>query len=194
MQNLFCNQALRARFNQNGMDTVWNICFAAFVGLTWLRAARRSDRSTSGGRVSGNKRESTIASDEKNPPAQLAGTALKILAVDDEPSIVAYLSFIFKRPRYELTSARNGNDALARVSAAPVPYDVIITDNDMPHLSGVGLVRALRERSFGGKIMVLSGDLTAEAREAYSRMKVDAILGKPFDNLELRNRLDLLVT
>jgi CheY-like chemotaxis protein len=193
MQNLFCNQALRPRLNQNGMDTVWNICFAAFVGLTWLRAARRSDRSTSGGRVFGNKSESTIASDEKNPPAQLAETALKILAVDDEPSIAAYLSFIFKRPRYELTSARNGNDALARVSAAPVPYDVIITDNDMPHLSGVGLVRALRERSFGGKIMVLSGDLTAEAREAYSRMKVDAILDKPFDNQELRNRLDLLV-
>lgn len=192
MQNLFCNQALRPRFNQNGMDTVWNICFAAFVGLTWLRAGRRSDPSTSGG-VFGNKRESTIASDEKNPPAQLAGTALKILAVDDEPSIATYLSFIFKRPRYELTSARNGNDALARVSAATVPYDVIITDNDMPHLSGLGLVRALRERSFGGKIIVLSGDLTAEAREAYSRMKVDAILDKPFDNLELRNRLDLLV-
>lgn len=193
MQKFVLQPSALAAVKPERMDTVWNICFAAFVGLTWLRAGRRSDRSTSGGRVFGNKRESTIASDEKNPPAQLAGTALKILAVDDEPSIAAYLSFIFKRPRYELTSARNGNDALARVSAAPIPYDVIITDNDMPHLSGVGLVRALRERRFGGKIMVLSGDLTTEAREAYSRLKVDAILDKPFDNLELRNRLDLLV-
>lgn len=125
--------------------------------------------------------------------AQIAGKALRILAVDDEPSIAFCLSFIFKRPRYELTRARDGNDALARLCAAPVPYDVVITDNEMPHVSGVELVRALRERSFRGKIMVLSGHLTAETREVYSQMKVDAILDKPFDNHELRDRLELLV-
>jgi DNA-binding response OmpR family regulator len=118
---------------------------------------------------------------------------LKILSVDDEPSIAACLSFIFKRPRFELTSARNGNDALARLSAAPAPYDVVITDNQMPQLSGVELVRALRERSFRGKIMVLSGNLTPENRDAFTQMNVDAIVEKPFDNYELRNRLELLV-
>jgi DNA-binding response OmpR family regulator len=127
------------------------------------------------------------------PPSQPTGAPLKILAVDDEPSIAACLSFIFKRPRFELTSARNGNDALARLSAAATPYDVVITDNQMPQLSGVELVRALRERSFGGKIMVLSGHLTPENREAFTQMNVDAILDKPFDNYELRNRLELLV-
>lgn len=76
------------------------------------------------------------------------GATLKILAVDDEPAIGASLFFIFERPRYELTSARNGNDALARLSSDPSPYDVIITDNEMPHLSGVELVRELRQRSF----------------------------------------------
>ena len=126
-------------------------------------------------------------------PAQSAGTALRILAVDDEPSIAGYLSLIFEPPRYELTSARNGDDALARLSAAPIPYDVVITDNEMPHVSGVELVRELRERSFRGKIMVLSGYLTNETREAYAQMKVDAILDKPFDQHELRDRLDLLV-
>ena len=118
-------------------------------------------------------------------------SALKILAVDDEPSIAACLSFVFERPRYELTSARDGNEALARLSAAP--YDVVITDSEMPHASGVDLVRALRERSFRGKIMVLSAHLTAEIRETYAQMKVDAILDKPFDIHELRNRVDLLV-
>jgi len=50
----------------------------------------------------------------------------------------------------------------------------------------------LREQNFGGKIIVLSGQLTPESRDAFTRMKVDAILDKPFDNYELRNRLDLL--
>lgn len=119
--------------------------------------------------------------------------ALKILAVDDEPSIATSMHFIFERPRYELTSACDGNDALAQLSANAAPYDVIITDNNMPHKSGVELVRALRERGFRGKIMVLSAHLTTELRKAYEQMNVDIILDKPFDIHQLREALDLLV-
>lgn len=119
--------------------------------------------------------------------------ALKILTVDDEPAIAACLSFIFPGPRYEVTSARNGKDALARLSAAAAPFDVVITDNQMPQLSGVELVRALRERHFGGKIMILSGHLTPENRDAFAQMKVDAILDKPFDSYYLRSQMELLV-
>jgi DNA-binding response OmpR family regulator len=119
--------------------------------------------------------------------------ALKILAVDDEPSITASLHYVFEGPQYELTSARDGNDALTLLSADPAPYDVIITDNNMPHISGVELVRELRERSFSGKIIVLSAQLTSEVRETYVRMNVDAILDKPVDIHELRETLELLV-
>jgi len=118
---------------------------------------------------------------------------LKILAVDDEPSIAISMHFIFERPRYEVTSACDANDALAQLSADPAPFDVIITDNNMPLVSGVELVRELRERSFRGKIMVLSAHLTTEIREAYAQMNVDVILDKPFDIHELRATLDLLV-
>lgn len=75
----------------------------------------------------------------------------------------------------------------------PRPPTTSSSDNEMPQLSGIELVRELRQQSFRGKIMVLSGDLTSETREAYAQMKVDAILDKPFDNYDLRNRLDLLV-
>ena len=168
------------------METIWNICCAVSAPVTWLRASWRKE-----GAVPGKEQRHDPVS--AKPPAKSPKTALKILTVDDEPSIAACLSLIFERPRYELTSARNGNDALARVSAAHAPYDVVITDNEMPQVSGIQLVRELRERSFRGKIVVLSGDLTNETREAYAQMKVDAILDKPFDNYELRSRLDLLV-
>ena len=103
------------------------------------------------------------------------------------------MHYIFARPRYELTSARDGDDALAQLSADPAPFDVIITDERMPHLSGVELVRKLKERGFRGKIMVLSAHLTAELREAYAQMNVDVLLDKPFDIHQLRETLDLLV-
>lgn len=130
---------------------------------------------------------------KNNLPVKTAGGTLKILSVDDEPSVAACLSFIFERPRYELTSARHGGDALARLAGAAASYDVVITDNEMPCVSGIELVRELRERRFGGKIIVLSGYLTNETREAYARLNVDAIVDKPFDNYELRYRLELLV-
>ncbi len=134
-----------------------------------------------------------IALENHNRLAPSGPKTVKILTVDDEPAMAACLSFLLRRPRYELTSARNGNEALTCLSAAREAFDIVITDNQMPQLSGVELVRALRARNFAGKIMVLSGQLTSENRAAFMEMKVDAILDKPFDNYELRNRLELLV-
>jgi CheY-like chemotaxis protein len=156
-------------------------------------ANRPVNSSSASDQIPEGRRKRVIALEKDNLLGRSGRTALKILAVDDEPAIAACLSFIFRGPRYELTSARNGREALAQLSAAVAPYDVVITDNNMPQLSGVELVRALRERSFGGKIMVLAAHLTSENRDAFAQMKVDAILDKPFDHYELRNRLDLLV-
>ena len=120
------------------------------------------------------------------------GSSLKILAVDDEPSIVQSMFFIFEQPMYELDSAEDGEAALARVAANPNPFDVVITDNNMPGVSGIELVRQLRERNFPGKIMVLSAHLSVDVRAAYEEMKVDAMIEKPFSVKALRQALDEL--
>jgi len=118
--------------------------------------------------------------------------AVRILAVDDEPSITQSMRFIFEQPRYQVTSAQDGDDALSQLAADPDTYDVVITDNNMPNVSGVELVQKLRERSFTGKIMVLSAHLSCELRAAYKKMAVDAMIDKPFDIHELRKTLDMV--
>jgi two-component system nitrogen regulation response regulator NtrX len=120
------------------------------------------------------------------------GAALKILAVDDEPSIVQSMHFIFAGPRYEVTDAQDGDDALARLDANSNVYDVIIVDQKMPHLTGVELVGAIRNRGFAVKIMVLSAHLSSEIREAYEQMDVHVMMDKPFDINELRSAVDTL--
>jgi DNA-binding response OmpR family regulator len=115
--------------------------------------------------------------------------ALKILAVDDEPSITASMHFIFGAPAYEVTDAYDGNDALAQIEANGNGYDVVITDEKMPRLTGVELVRELRKRQFGGKIIVLSAHLSSEVREAYHDMNVHVMIDKPFNIHELRRAL-----
>src|SRR5438132_11596336 len=96
--------------------------------------------------------------------------ALKILAVDNERSVTLALGYIFTGPRYEVTGVENGIDALARLDADSDRYDVIIVDQKMPHLTGVELVSAIRERGIPGKIIVVSAHLSSEVREAYEQM------------------------
>ena len=118
--------------------------------------------------------------------------ALKILAVDNEPSVTLSLRYIFARPRYELIDVENGIDALARLDTDSDPYDVIIVDQKMPHLTGVELVGAIRERGIPGKIIVVAANLSSQIREAYEQMDVHVMFGKPFDVGQLRSAVDRL--
>jgi DNA-binding response OmpR family regulator len=117
---------------------------------------------------------------------------LRILAVDDEPSIVASMHLVFEAPRYFMATALDGGAALDQVASDSVSYDIVVTDNNMPLLSGVELVRRLRETNFRGKIVVLSAHLTAEIRAAYRQLKVDMMIDKPFDIHQLRKTIEQL--
>jgi CheY-like chemotaxis protein len=118
--------------------------------------------------------------------------ALRILAVDNKPSVLFSLRYIFTGPRYELTGVENGDAALARLDSGLERYDVIIVDQKMPHLTGVELVDQVRKRGITSKIMVLSAHLTSDVRAAYERMDVHVMFSKPFDVAELRSAVDQL--
>jgi CheY-like chemotaxis protein len=122
----------------------------------------------------------------------MSTAALRILAVDNEPSVTFSLRHVFTGPRYEMTAVENGDAALARVDSGLEHYDVIIVDQKMPHMSGVELVEQLRKRSVDSKIMVLSAHLSPEVREAYDRMDVHLIFPKPFDVAAIRSAVDRL--
>src|SRR2546423_789662 len=100
-------------------------------------------------------------------------TALRILAMDNEPSVTLSLRHIFAGPRYQVTAAESGSDALAKLDAHSDRYGVIIVDQQMPQPTGVELVSAIGKRGVTGKIMVLSAQLSAEIREAYEQMDAD---------------------
>lgn len=119
-------------------------------------------------------------------------TPLRILAVDNEPSVTLSLRYVFAGPRYALTCEESGTAALANLDASSIPYDVIIVDQKMPNLTGVELVGALRERGIDGKIIVLSAYLSSEIREDYARMDVHELFSKPFNIVELRSAVDRL--
>ncbi|HEY6071529.1 MAG TPA: response regulator [Chthoniobacterales bacterium] len=120
----------------------------------------------------------------------MSDSALRILAVDNEPSVTFSLRHILNAPRYDLTAVENGDAALARIDAGAAPYDLIIVDQKMPHMSGVELVGELRKRGVETRIMVLSAHISDEIRDAYERMDVHVLFPKPFDIAALRSAVD----
>jgi DNA-binding response OmpR family regulator len=117
---------------------------------------------------------------------------MRILAVDNEPSVTFSLKFVFTAPRYELTCVDSGQAALTNLDGNSDPYDVIIVDQKMPNLSGAELVGAIRERGITSKIIAVSAHLSSDVREAYARMDVHEMFSKPFDVAELRSAVDRL--
>ena len=118
---------------------------------------------------------------------------LKILAVDNEPSVTLSLRYVFNGPRYDLTCVDSGHAALAKLDSNFDLYDVIIVDEKMPKLTGVELVTAIRQRGINGKIIVLSAHLNQEVRDSYSRLFVSLMFAKPFNVDELRAAVERVV-
>ena len=116
-----------------------------------------------------------------------------ILTVDDELPIAWSIRFALGGPARALASAHNGEEALARIQEQKPPFDLVITDNNMPLIDGLELVRRLRGQSFAGKIIVVSAHLSDEMQRAYRELNVDGMLSKPFNVNELRTAVDQLL-
>src|SRR5690606_24441097 len=64
----------------------------------------------------------------------------KILIVDDEPSMRELLEIVLRREGHEVFTARNGRVAIELLEREPI--EVLISDRKMPHMSGVGVLKA----------------------------------------------------
>ncbi len=118
--------------------------------------------------------------------------SLKILAVEDETAVAQLLALVLCGPACRVTTACNGAQALEKIATATQPFDVVITDHQMPQCTGLELVRELRAHHFAGKIAVLSAFLNESNVHAYEELHVDLMISKPFDVDELRHAIDIL--
>jgi len=109
----------------------------------------------------------------------------RLLVVDDEPNLLRAVAACLYREEYEVSTARNADQALVRI-AQTLP-DVIISDIRMPGLDGYGLLRHLRgsRRTALIPVVFLSAKDQCSDRVEGFRAGVDAYLTKPFEPDEL---------
>jgi GAF domain-containing protein/class 3 adenylate cyclase len=134
--------------------------------------------------TNGNNNDSTIVNtkDKINNNGKLTST---ILIVDDNPDVRSYVSSVLKQQNYHIITARNGAEGF-QVAQARRPH-LIITDLMMPLVSGLDMIRMIRETAElrGTPIVLLTAKADEDTRLEGVERGADAYLSKPFNDREL---------
>ena len=102
----------------------------------------------------------------------------RILVVDDDPYICHLSAEVLIRHGYEVDAAADGAAAWEALNAGN--YDLLITDNNMPRLTGVELVKKLRAARMALPVILATGKLPTEALAQTPSLQLAAMLPKPF--------------
>jgi len=122
------------------------------------------------------------------PAAAAAGDRrVRVLFVDDEERIVAGLRLLF-RPEYNVFVAGGGEEALEMVKRHDI--QVVVSDQRMPGMTGVELLRRVKEEAPSAVRILLTGysDLAALVG-SINQGEIFRFVKKPWDNDELRRVL-----
>jgi DNA-binding response OmpR family regulator len=113
---------------------------------------------------------------QPNPPCH-------ILMVDDDPLIRKLNVAVLSHAGYEVDEAVDGADAWEALSACD--YDLLITDNSMPKVTGVELLKKLRAARMSMPVIMATGILPTEEFTRYPWLQPSATLTKPYTIEEL---------
>jgi putative two-component system response regulator len=120
----------------------------------------------------------------------------RILIVDDEPANILLLEHLLRQHAYtDLTST--GDPRQVQSLVARLHPDLILLDLHMPHVDGWQLLQLLREQLPAETylpILVLTADLTAQAKQRALALGAADFLVKPFDPAEVELRVRNLLT
>ena len=101
-----------------------------------------------------------------------------VLVVDDEEAVRELLIEILESEGYEVTMAKNGEEALKHFDSKS--FKAVFTDVGMPGMSGWELARAIRERDKKIPLAVITGWGDAVSSSEQEEARVDWVVTKPF--------------
>jgi PAS domain S-box-containing protein len=115
--------------------------------------------------------EAAPAADRPTPLAiARRGHGERVLYIDDDEVMVVMVERLLERLGYAVTCRHDPATALELVRAAPQAFDVVVTDLNMPELSGLDVARSLQRIRADLPVIISSGNipdrLQGEAREA----------------------------
>ena len=118
------------------------------------------------------------------------GNPKRILLIDDNQHIISTIRDYLEHQGFQVLTAFDGVDIFKLIESET--YDLVITDIDMPVVSGVGVILTHKKEKPAIPIIAISG--YGEAPLSAAKEKgADVVLGKPFTFSVLMDRIDELL-
>ncbi len=114
-------------------------------------------------------------------------TPKRILLVDDEPRITLVLSRGLKilGQQYAIDTASDGQSALTKLQQQF--YHLVITDIQMPHLTGIDLVQQAVQLSPKTQFVLMTAHDSPTLRHTIATLPIEGYIEKPFTLQEVRS-------
>jgi two-component system response regulator HupR/HoxA len=110
-----------------------------------------------------------------------------VLLVDDDPRVLSALRRGLRREPICIETAANGREALERLDGDAI--DLVISDQKMPGLSGIELLKAIRSRWPETQRILLSGWTSEIDKVDLDAAGLSCVIAKPWDDDELRRSI-----
>ena len=117
----------------------------------------------------------------------------RLLIIDDNEEILAALNDFFTWKKYMVSSASNGLDGLKLLETEKKGFDLIITDIVMPHISGVGVIKIVKDKYPDIPVIAITG-LGDTPEMLAAEVGADRIIKKPLNLTEFDKLIHDLIT
>ena len=128
--------------------------------------------------------ESPAKPEQKSDSLTLGGTE-RILFVDDEEALVELGEHMLQRLGYDVVGKTDGTEALKTFAEHPRRFDLVITDQTMPAMTGALLAGKLRAIRPDIPIILCTGYSDTVSPEEAKSMDIQAFLMKPLSRIEV---------
>jgi CheY-like chemotaxis protein len=119
--------------------------------------------------------------DASRPPA--VSRTRRILVADDDALIRQLMSSALSENGFEVNAVSDGEQAWDALCHEH--YDLLVTDNEMPRLTGLKLVERIRDAGMSLPVIVASGTFSVERARNDPQLQFAAVIPKPFGLLEM---------
>jgi len=112
----------------------------------------------------------------------------RVLIVDDNNQLRNVLSVFLSQKGFSTETAENGVEGLTKFTSHP--FDVVLTDIQMPYIDGLSLSNEIRKKQSKTTIIIMTGDVQLSQQ---ARSVADFVLLKPFSLKDLNEKLQCCV-
>ncbi len=125
-----------------------------------------------------------------SPPSRDSEPVIKrgnerVLVVDDEALVLGMTTRMLRGFGYSVTPFSSSSDALDAMQQTPHAWDLLVTDQTMPGMDGVEMLKAARRLRDDMPVLIMTGNSYKLTLDADGGVGADAVVNKPFRRAEL---------